>query len=159
VLAATPAVADISQTDLLVAGRAIGFIQKFDKGDVRVAIVYAPNSAESLQEANEIRSLMGTGFRVGDNVLMPFLIRADQAADADARLFFLTHGAPGAAVAGASKARKIPCITFDLAQVRNGSCVIGVQSRPRIQVFVNRKAAEESTTVFSNLFRLMITEY
>src|SRR6185295_19800054 len=85
-LAATPALAEISQTDLLVAGRALGFVQKFDKGDVRVAIVYEPNAAQSLQEANEIRTLMGSGFRVGDNVFKPFLVRADQAADADASL-------------------------------------------------------------------------
>jgi hypothetical protein len=76
-------------------------------------------------------------------------------------LFFLTQGAGVGAntVASASRARKIPCITFDLAQVRNGACGIGVKSQPKIEIFVNRKAAAESDTIFSSVFRLMITEY
>jgi len=152
--------AEITRPDMLVAGRAIGFIDKLGSGDVRVGIVFAPESAPSLQQANEIRDLLGSQFRVGNHVLRPVMVRADQVNNAGVDLFLLTEGADIAAssVAASSRARKIPCITFDLAQERNGACVIGVQTRPRIEILFNRKAAAESGTNLSSVFRLMITE-
>jgi ABC-type uncharacterized transport system substrate-binding protein len=158
---ATPASAAVTQSDVLVAGRAIGFMQKFGAGDLRLGIVYAPDSAQSLQQANELQAILGNQFRAGNIVLRPFLVRLDQIGTANASLFFLTEGMGAAAtrIAGASKDRKIPCITFDLAQVRSGACAVGVQSSPRIDVFVNAKAAADSGAVFSSVFRLMITEY
>ena len=161
ILAAGPAYAELTQTDVMVAGRAIGFVEKFGSGDLRVGIVFAPDSAQSIQEANDLKAILGNQLRVGDNVLKPVLLRIDQVADADVGLFFLADGmgAAAAKVASVSKGRKIPCITFDLAQVRNGACTTGVQSRPKIEVFVNRKSAVDSNTTFSSVFRLMITEY
>lgn len=161
-LFATAAVcAEITQTDVLVAGRAIGFVEKFGRGELSIGIVVASDSAQSVQQANDLRATLGSQFRVGNLVLKPVVLRLNQLADADVDLFFLTDGvgAEATKVAEVGKARKIPCITFDLSQVRNGVCTIGVQSRPRIEVFVNRKAAEESNTKFSNVFRLMITEF
>ena len=158
---ASTAAAEITPADVMVAGRAIGFVQKFSGGDLRLGIVYAPESAQSLQQANELQAMLGSQFRAGSIVLRPFLVRVDQVSTANASLFFLTEGlgAAAARVASASRDRKIPCITFDLTHVRGGNCTIGVQSRPRVDVFVNKKAAAESGTVFSSVFRLMITEY
>jgi len=157
----TPAYAALTQTDVLVAERVIRFVEKFGSGVMRVGIVVAPDSAQSVQEGNELKALLGKQLRTGDNVLQAILVRPDQLAEADVGLFFLTEGlgAAAAKVAGVSKGRKITCITFDLTQVKNGACTIGIQSRPKIEVFVNRKAATDSGTVFSSVFRLMITEY
>ena len=156
-----PARAQVTRTDVLVAARAIGFISKFGQGDLRVGIVVAPESAPSVQEGNQLKAIFGAELAIGDNVLKPVMLRSDQVANADVMLFFLTEGAgaAGSSVTSASKLRKIPCITFDLAQVKSGACTIGVQSQPKIEIFVNRKAAAESNTVFSSVFRLMITEY
>ena len=161
IIAAGPAYAELTQTDVLVAGRAIGFVEKFGSGELRVGIVFAPDSAQSVQDSNALKAILGNQLRVGNNVLKPVMLRTDQVAGADVGLFFLTGGigAAAAKVASVSKERKIPCITFDLAQVRDGACTIGVQSRPKIEVFVNRKSAAESNTILSSVFRLMITEY
>jgi hypothetical protein len=161
VVAAAPAYAELTPTDVLVAGRTIGFVEKFAGGEVRVGIVVSPDSTQSTQEGNDLKAIFGSQLRVGDDVLKPVMLRTDQVGDADVGLFSLTGGIGAAAnkVAIASKGPKIPYITFDLAQVRNGACTIGAQSQPKIEVFVNRKAAVESNTVFSSVFRLMITEY
>ena len=161
IAAAGPARAQVTQTDVLVAGRAIGFVEKFAAGELTIGIVFASDSAQSTQQANELRAILGNRFRVGNHVLRASLVRMDELSEADVDLFFLTQGVGGAAsrVALVSRERKVPCITFDLAQVRNGACVVGVQSRPRVEVLVNRKAAAASATVFSDVFRLMITEY
>ncbi|HXJ00508.1 MAG TPA: hypothetical protein VNH44_04750 [Micropepsaceae bacterium] len=158
---AGPAHAALTQTDVLVAERVIGFVEKFGSGVMRVGIVVAPDSAQSVQDGNDLKALLSNQVRAGDNLLQPILVRPDQLADADVGLFFLTDGIGAAAskVAIVSKGRKITCITFDITQVKNGTCTIGIQSRPKIEVVVNRKAAAESNTVFSSVFRLMITEY
>jgi ABC-type uncharacterized transport system substrate-binding protein len=160
VAVALPAQAEVTTSDLLIAGRTIGFIEKLANSGMRVGIVYAPESAQSVQQANALRAMLGNQFRVGSLVLTAVMLRTDQVADADVGLFLLSEGAgaAGTKVADASKMKKIPCITFDLSQVRNGACVIGVQSQPRIQILVNKKAAAESGTIFSSVFRLMITE-
>lgn len=156
-----PAYATLTRTDVLVAGRAIGFVEKIGSGEVRVGIVFTPDSAQSVQEANGLKAIMGNQLRVGNVALKPVMLTTEQVAAADVGLFFLTGGIGAAArkVASVSKERKIPCITFDLPQVRDGACTIGVQSRPKIEVFVNRKSAAESNTILSSVFRLMVTEY
>ncbi len=160
-MASGPAFAQLTQTDVMVAARTVDFIQKIHTGELRAGIVFAPESPKSVDQANELRTIFGNGFRSGDTTLKPVMLRTDQLADADVALLFMTEGmgASAAKVAGISKARKIPCITFDLAQVRDGNCAIGVQSRPKIAVFINRKAAAESNATFSDVFRLMATEY
>ena len=160
-VAAEPARAELTRTDVFVAARAIGFIAKTGSHDLRVGIVVAPDSAQSVQDGNQLKAIFGTELRVGDNLLKPVMLRTDQVEGAVVELFFLTEGAraDSSKVSSASKRRKIPCITFDLAQVRSGACAIGVQTRPKIEIFVNRKAAAESSTIFSSIFRLMITKY
>jgi hypothetical protein len=50
------------------------------------------------------------------------------------------------------------CVTTDIAQVRRGACVMGVRSRPKVEVFVNRASATANHINFSTVFRVMITE-
>jgi hypothetical protein len=95
-VAAGPARAELTRTDVLVAARAIAFIAKAGSGDLRVGIVVAPESAQSVQDGNQLKTILGTELRVGD----------DQVAGADVELFFLTEGAgaDSSKVSGASKA-------------------------------------------------------
>jgi len=157
---AMPAAAEVTETDLLVAGRAIGFIDNLKRGDLRVGIVYDPGVAQSAQQASELSTMMGGGLRIGNLVLKPVMLPIGKLGGDNSDLFFLTEGAGAEAanVGRASRARKIPCITYDLAQVRNANCTIGVQTQPKIEVFVNRAAAQDSGTDLAGVFRIMITE-
>ena len=165
-LFAGPARAQVTQTSLLVAGRTIGFIENLKPGEVQVAIVYDPGVAQSAQQADELRTMMGSGLRIGNFVLKPVMTPvaklASGGAGGDRRnsLYFLTEGVGAAAanVGRASRARKVACITFDLEQVRNGTCALGVRSQPKIEVYVNRAAAQASGTELAAVFRMMITE-
>lgn len=159
-LSAMPASAEITQNDMLVAGRAIGFINNLPPGAVRIGIVYDPGIAQSSQQAAELSALMRNGLRIGSLTLVPVMVSIGNFDGNGVALYFLTEGVGAAAakVGRASRDRKISCVTFDLNQVRNGTCVIGVQSRPRIEVIVNRAAAQASGTILSAVFRMMITE-
>ncbi len=155
-----PATAAITQTDMLVAGRAIDFIENLKHGDVRVGIIYDPSNAQSAQQAAELKVLMGNGLRIGNLTLRPVLLSGGTFEGSGADLYFMAEGlgAVAAKVGRASRDRKIPCITFDLSQVRNGTCAIGVQARPKIEIIVNHAAAEASGTILAAVFRMMITE-
>jgi ABC-type uncharacterized transport system substrate-binding protein len=159
-LAAPLAAADVTPLDLQVAARALSFMERPLSGRVRVGVVYSPQSPRSSNQAQQLRTQLGAGLRVGNIELVPGLVALGDAARADVDLFLLTeHVPPGeAALAGVSKARQIPCVTTDVEQVRSGACIMAVRSRPKVEIIVNRDAANDSGLRFATAFRVMVTE-
>jgi hypothetical protein len=156
---ASEAIAQITATDLQVAARALIFVERPLSGEVRVGIVYAAGNSRSVQQAEALRGLLGDGLRAGNLVLEPVLVKSEDVAAADVDLFFLTEqaGADGH-VAKASVAKQVPCVTTDIEQVRSGACLMGVRSRPKVEILVNREVASTSGVTFATVFRVMITE-
>jgi hypothetical protein len=159
-LMALPAAAEVSDTTLLVAARALSFLQHPLQGEVIVGIVYQPGNAQSALEARQLDARMEDGFRAGQLVLRSRLIALDELANYNVGLYFLTSelGHAATALAQLNRSRKIPCVTTDIAQVRDGNCAMGVQALPRVEILVNRAAAAASGMNFSAAFRVMITE-
>jgi hypothetical protein len=75
-------------------------------------------------------------------------------------LFFLTDGMGdrSAPVAAAARSRKLLCVTRDISQVEKGACVLGVQSQPKVRIFVSRAAALASKSSFVTVFLMMVSE-
>lgn len=158
--APAPATAAVADSDLQVAARALSFMASPPTGVVRVGIVFDPGNPQSAADAAQLQRLMADGFRVGPLTLQPALVPADDVGAAPVALFFLTEGVGAAGrLAEAIRARRLPCVTVDLARVRDGTCAIGVRSRPRVEILVNRAAAEASDIRFSTAFRMLITEF
>jgi hypothetical protein len=160
VLLATPAHADVTVTDLQVAARALSFVSDPLKGTVKVGILYTKDSARSLRQAESTERLLAGGFRIGAMVLSPVLVELNEATTAKVDVFFLTEYVAPDAVPRLTggRAMRALCITTDIEQVRKGTCTIGVRSRPKVEVFVNRAAAKANGVAFSTVFRVMITE-
>jgi hypothetical protein len=156
----TGACAAMTQDDLLIAARALSFMQNPLAGQIRVGIVYAAGASRSVEEADDLQQLLAGGLRVGNLIMIPVKVRIDNLAGANVQLFLLTDyvGNDGGRVSDATRAKHIPCITVDIAQVQNGTCVMGVRSEPRIEILVNRAAAASSGTSFATVFRMLITE-
>jgi hypothetical protein len=157
---ATPVRADVTTTDLQVIARALSFMERPLSGSVNVGIVHVPGNPASLRQAQAIQSTMGRGLRVGNLVMQPVLVPLDNAATANVDLFLLAEHV-GPAAKGLSEIaanRRVPCVTLDIAQVRDSSCAVGVRSRPRVEIIVNRAAASNSGVSFATAFRMMITE-
>jgi hypothetical protein len=159
-IATSGARAAMTQDDVLIAARALSFMQNPPAGPIRVGIVYAANSARSVEEADRLQQMLAGGLRVGNLIMFPVKTRSDDLAGANVQLFLLTEyaGGEGARVAAATRAKHIPCITVDIAQVQNGACVMGVRSEPRIEIVINHAAAAGSGTSFAAVFRMLITE-
>src|ERR1700722_16317183 len=159
VLISGTAHAQFALSDVQIAGRALGFLDKPLRGEVDVGIVYSPANPQSAREAESLKDLLGDGLRIGDITLKPVLVPVADVGRAPAGLFFLTDDVDGVdRVAAAARLRRIPCITTDLATVKSGACAIGIRSQPKIEILVNRNAAAESHLSFSTVFRMMITE-
>jgi hypothetical protein len=159
-LGARAALADVTAQDLQIAARALSFLQKPLSGEVAVGIVYARGNPQSLEEAEALQRMLSEGLKVGSITLKSTLISLEDAPRASVGLFFLTTGlgADAQSLADITHARHLPCLTTDLSQVAAGRCAVGVRSKPKIEIVVNRVAATASDTAFSTVFRMMITE-
>jgi hypothetical protein len=146
--------------DVQIAARTLGFLARPPSGEVRVAVVYAQDSPQSLEEARHLMQILGAGLTVGNITLTPALVPVNALARTRVGLIFLAPGigSEGSLVAVVSRSSQIPCVTTDLSQVRSGNCAIGIRSAPQIEILVNRAAATASGTIFSTIFRVMITE-
>jgi hypothetical protein len=158
-LACGTAHAQFTLSDVQIAGRALGFLDKPLQGQVTAAIVYSPTNPQSAHEAEALKDMLGDGLKIGNITLRPVLVPVADVQHSPAALFLVTDGLDDVtAVADASRNKKIPCITTDLRRVKDGSCAIGVRSQPKIEILVNRNAAIASQLSFSAVFRMMITE-
>jgi hypothetical protein len=157
---ALPVKADVTTTDLQVIARALSFVERPLSGTVNVGIVHIPGNPASLREARAIQTAMGRSLRVGNLTMQPVLVPLENAASANVDLFLLSdHAGPAAKVLPEiAESRRMPCVTLDIVQVRDGTCAIGIRSRPRVEIFVNRAAATSSGVTFATAFRMMITE-
>ena len=160
-LLSLPAQAQTTQTDMLIAGRALGFVDNLKHSSpVHLGIVYDPRVAQSVAQAEEIRAALGTGLRVGTLTLVPDMVPVANLNKPKVDALFLTNGLDESAdaVSRASRRLKIPCITFDLAAVRSGVCAMGIRTRPSVEVFVNRAAAIACGLDLAAVFRIMVVE-
>jgi hypothetical protein len=151
--------AQFTLSDLQIAGRALGFLDKPLQGEVAAAIVYSPASPQSVREAGSLKELLGDGLKVGNVTLKPVLVPVADIERAPAALLLLTDGVDDVQrVAATARLRRIPCITTDFARVKSGACAIGITSQPKIEILVNRNTAADTHLSFSTVFRMMITE-
>jgi hypothetical protein len=86
-------------------------------------------------------------------------LNIDDLAAANVQLFLLTDyvGNDAARVSAASRAKHIPCITDDIALARNGTCVMGVRSEPRIEIFRRPGRRRQQRHVVRHRLPLLIT--
>jgi len=154
------ALADVSQTDVEIGGRVLGFLATPMSGETKLSVVYAPANAASVADEKALIGLLGTGLKAGNVTFQPVPVELDKVDSITGGVVFLTGGlgADGAKVAAMLKAKKLICITTDLAAVQAGYCAIHLKAVPKVQITVNKALAEQLGISFGAAFKLMITE-
>lgn len=159
-LAAGAALADVTQTDVEIGGRVLGFLATPVTGDTKLSVVYAPGNAASAAEQKALMGILGSGLKAGNVTFQPSAVELDKIDSVAGGVVFLTGGlgADGAKVAAVLKAKKLICMTTDMAAVQGGFCAIHLKSAPKVQITVNKALADQLGIAFGAAFKLMITE-
>lgn len=157
-----PAWAATGQKDVQVAAKTFGFTDPALSGTVKVGLVYDAANPASQAEAEAVRGILGEGLKAGAATLVPVMVPVGQLDGAlgDVRVVFVMGGmaAHYDRIFAATQARKLLSVSTDAGCVRAGRCVMGVASEPKVEIIVNKAAAEASSVAFSPAFRMMISE-
>lgn len=157
---ATPvaAFADAAK-DLQVAGRALTFLEGGPSGRVTIGIVFDPAKPASVAEKNAIMAALGGGFSAGTLTLVGKPVEAgDVGGVSGVGALFVTRGVGYGAVGAAARGKRLVTISSDPACATSGACVMSVVSEPKVEIIVNRSAAQAVGAVFKAAFRMMIRE-
>lgn len=162
ILMGTPASADVGLKDVQVVAKTLGFASPPLSGSIKVAIVFDPALPQSQKDADDLKGILGTGLVAGAATLMPAMVPIAQL---DASLdgvgvVFITGGMSSHydRIFTLAKGKKLLSVSNDVACVQAGRCVMGVKSDPKVEIIVNKTAADTSSVGFAPAFRMMISE-
>lgn len=157
-----PVLADVGVKDIQVLARTIGFTAPPMTGAVKVAIIADASVAQSQKDADALKEIMGSGFPAGAATLSPVMVtpaQLDGGLDGVA-IAFVTGGlaAHHGRIFAATNGKKVLTVSTDLACVQAGRCVMGIKTDPKVEIIVNKSAAEAAALSFAPAFRMMVTE-
>ncbi len=158
--AVAPAYAESSAKDVQVALRSLRFLTAKPTPPVQVAVVHAPDNAESRRDAAVLMEAMSSGKVSGTPVVARLVDVSSLDSLSGAAVAFVTAGldAQQNAIFGAAKALGILSISTQSACAEAGHCVMAVQAEPKVRIVVNAMAAKASGIDFEPTFRMMISE-
>ncbi|WP_374763046.1 hypothetical protein [Yunchengibacter salinarum] len=152
--------AAVTAKDIQVAARSVAFLSNPPTGTVEVAVVFDPGNADSKADADSIKGLITQFPKAGGATLAPVLVPSDQLGQLSGKgVVFMASGVGNAgAVFSAAASDGVPTLSIGEACVRAGHCVVGVVTSPKVQILVNKSAAEAASVSFKSAFLMMIQE-
>ena len=151
--------ASLSDKDVQLMVRAIGFLQPRPSDGGIVAIAYEGSDPASRQDAEAIAGHFGDGLKAGRAVLMPRVVDDKQLATGGFVAIITASGANVERIAAAERALHVPCLTGDVSVVLSGRCVMAVRSEPKVEITVSRVAAASGEITFVSAFLMMINQF
>ncbi len=152
------AAASLSPKDVKILAKALGFLNPPPPGGV-IAVVYAGADAGSRTDAEAIAGEFGGGVQAGGSTVTAKAVDLAALGEGGGYVAIIAaNGVAGDAAMTAAKAHKIPCITASAALVRGGQCIMAVGSDPKVDITVNRAAAEAAGISFASAFQMLIHE-
>ncbi|HYC01814.1 MAG TPA: hypothetical protein VED40_00890 [Azospirillaceae bacterium] len=149
------AAAATTQKDLQIIGRMVGFFDPPMAGQVPVGIVY---DAAGKSEAEALVTQMGTGFVAGSVTLVPRLVPAGDAAASGLKMLLLTGTGANPGLVEAVAGKGILIVSTLPGCADTAGCIVSVQSEPKVEITMNRAAAEATGVKVGSAFRMMIKE-
>lgn len=150
--------ASLSAKDVQIVAKVMGFLDPPAPGGV-IAVIYSGADAASKSDAEAIVALFGDGVSSKGGNIKAKAVDAAALGDASGYVgIILAAGMSGDAAMTASKSRHIPCLTASLALVQGGHCTMAVASDPKVDITVNREAAQAAGVTFASAFRMLIHE-
>ncbi len=148
----------LSQKDVQILAKAIGFLEPPPSGTGTVAVAYDPADPASKQDAEAIAGYFGDGLKSGGATLHPKVTDVAQLSGGGFIAVIAAAGVKIGQVNAATRALHVACITADANAVQAGQCVMSVKSAPKVEILISRAAAASSNVGFGSAFLLMAHE-
>ncbi len=157
ICAGPAAAASLTNRDAQIIAKVLGFLDPAPAGGV-VAVLYASGDAASKADAAAVVALFGDGLASGGGKVTARAVDARLFGDANGYVaIILAAGASNVDAAGA-KAHGLLSISAADALVQAGHCVMVVHASPRVQITVNRAAAQAAGVGFTAAFGMLVHE-
>ncbi len=158
-LLATPAMAT-DQLDLSVGLKTLPLLNDKLSGSAVMAVIYDPANAESKSEADDVKTLIDAGLEVPGGVKITSLLvsTSDLAKLSGTKLAFVTKGGCTAAAGAAATSSGILTMSTDIDCVRAGKCILGVVSKPSVEIYYSKAASDAAKIGFSQAFSMLVKQ-
>jgi hypothetical protein len=158
-LSATVQASEVTQRDIQIIGRTLGFMEDLRTGPLDLGIVYIRGDAESQRQAASIQAMLADTPVVGKISLRAQLVAAEDLSalsHADALFVVPAAGQADARAATAGRRLHVPVISTDQSCAEAGNCVISFSSTPTVEIVFNRSSAEAAGVHFTAAFRMLV---
>jgi hypothetical protein len=145
--------ASLSSRDAQIIAKVVGFLDPAPSGKV-IAVLYARGEAASKSDADAIVRLFDGGISSGGGTITAKAIEAGSLGDGAGyiAIIFAIDAGP------AHQPEKLLTITAVDDLVRSGQAVMAVHSQPRVEIIVNRAAAQAAGIGFTAAFGMLVHE-
>jgi hypothetical protein len=150
--------ASMSGRDIEIIAKALGFLDPAPHGGM-VAVLYGPGDAGSKKDADAIVALFGDGIESAGGTVQARAIEVGAfGAGAGYVAIIIAAGAEDRSGIVSPGAHRLLSITAVDSLVRSGQCVMAVHSQPRVDITVNRAAAQAAGVGFTAAFGMLVHE-
>jgi len=151
-----------SLKDVQIAVRVVDFLIAPPPARSVLAILYDPRVKDSLDDAHAIELWLKDEAVSSKTSLVPQLVDVHNLEEIEGfRIGFLAAGTEASygAVHDYARKHRVLTISSDITCAKSGKCTIGISSRSRVEVIVNRQVSQDCGIAFTEAFRMMVTEF
>jgi hypothetical protein len=151
------------QLDLSTGLKTLFLMNDKITGTAKVAVVFDPASPESRSDAEAIKDNINSGSGLsGDLKLVAQMVTvSDFAAATDARVAFLARDIPASSfdvIGRKAAAAGMLTMSTDLSCVKANQCVLGIVSKPRVEVYFSPVAANAAHIGFAAALIMLVKQ-
>jgi hypothetical protein len=150
------------QLDLSVGLKTLPLLDNKITGATVMAIVYDPANAESKAEANTVKSIIDAGLTGPGGIKISSLMvtTAELAKLSEAKLAYVTYGLKGSydAIGAAASSNGVLTMSTDLECVKANKCILGVVSKPSVEIYYSKTAADAAKMGFAQAFAMLVKQ-
>ncbi len=146
--------------DLSVELKTLPLLTNKITGQAVVAIIYNPALSESKTEAESLKATIDAGVEAPGGVkLTAILVSTDNLSKlSEAKIGIVTAGGCTDAVSAAAATYGVLTMSSDLECVKANRCIIGVVSRPSVEIYLSKSAADAAKIGFSQAFIMIVKQ-
>lgn len=154
------AFADVTKKDFQVIARSIGFLNNLPKGEETFTIIYDPAISSSQDEARALKEMFSKKKSIKGLKIRTQFVPIQHIAEIGAPKFiFVTSnlGPHHGHINQVAQRHNSLSITLDRSCVESGNCILYINTEKRVDITVNKSAAERANIQFAPVFMVMVT--